>query len=99
MLEERDAILEKLHINLRKAGDRMKVQANKNKKEVQYQVGDMVFLKLLQPYRMKSLAKRCKKLSPRFFGPYQITKKISEVAYQLRLPAKLLFIRFSVYHS
>ncbi|RDX90218.1 hypothetical protein CR513_27946, partial [Mucuna pruriens] len=38
---------------------------------------------------MKTLArKRYKKLGPRLYGPYQITKKkIGPVAYQLQLPA------------
>ncbi|VFQ65407.1 unnamed protein product [Cuscuta campestris] len=49
-------------------------------------VGDVVFLKI-QPYRQKSLAKRrYDRLSPRFFGPYKVTRKVGPVAYELELP-------------
>ena len=40
----------------------------------------------LQPYRMKSLAKKPnEKLSPRFYGPYKVIQRIGEVAYKLEL--------------
>lgn len=51
-----------------------------------YKVGDVVYLKS-QPYKFKKLAKRVnQKLSPRFYGPYEFTEKIREVAYRFKLP-------------
>jgi hypothetical protein len=72
--------------NLHKACNGMKVQANKNRTERVFLVGDWVYLRL-QPYRHTSLASRTNlKLSHRFFGPFQILKKIGIVAYKLALP-------------
>ena len=41
----------------------------------------------LQPYKQLSLKQQGKnKLAPKFYGPYQINRKISQVAYGLDLP-------------
>ncbi|KAJ0938963.1 putative chromatin remodeling & transcriptional activation CHROMO-DOMAIN family [Helianthus annuus] len=64
----------------------MRNQANSKRRELSFQVGDYVFLKI-QPYRQKSLAKRrYEKLSPRFYGPYRIKRTVGSVAYELELP-------------
>jgi len=57
-------------------------------RHVEFAVGDMVFLKI-RPRHGVSRLKRQRKLSPRYMGPYRITKRIGEVAYQLELPPQL----------
>ncbi|GJR70324.1 putative nucleotidyltransferase, ribonuclease H [Tanacetum coccineum] len=85
-LVERDDMLKLIRHNLHKAQDRMRQQANSKRHDISFEVGDYVFLKI-QPYRQRSLAKRrYEKLSPRFFGPYRITRKVGPVAYKLELP-------------
>lgn len=86
LMAQRNTMLEEMKEQLEKAQNRMKTQANKHRREVEYNVGDMVFLKI-QPYKLKSLAKRVnQKLSPRYYGPYEIERKVGAVAYKLKLP-------------
>ena len=85
-LRDRDTILHDLRHNLQMAQNRMKCQADQHRREVTFNVGDYVYLKL-QPYRQTSVAFRASlKLAPRFFGPYKVLERVGVVAYKLALP-------------
>jgi hypothetical protein len=72
---------------LARAKNRMKMQADKQRTERYFDVGNWIYVKL-QPYVQSSIAPRAnQKLSYWFFGPYMITEKIGSVAYKLKLPA------------
>ncbi|KAJ8751836.1 hypothetical protein K2173_026032 [Erythroxylum novogranatense] len=86
-LRERDDMLKELKITLKQARDRMKSLADQHRRDVEFEVGDYVYLKL-QPYRQSSVAFRASmKLSPRFYGPFRIIARIGSVAYRLELPS------------
>ena len=57
-------MLDEMKEQLAKAQNRMKMQADKNRRELELEVGEKVYLKI-QPYKLKTLAKRHnQKLSP-----------------------------------
>jgi hypothetical protein len=64
----------------------MKNQADKHRSEREYQVGDMVYLKL-QPYVHTYVAVRANhKLAYKYFGPFEILQRVGNIAYKLKLP-------------
>jgi hypothetical protein len=86
LFKERQLMLQQVKMHLHRAQQRMKRQADKGRTERVLEVGQQVFLKL-QPYCQTSVAARpYPKLAFRFFGPFEITRKINPVAYELALP-------------
>ncbi|XP_057438197.1 transposon Tf2-1 polyprotein isoform X1 [Lotus japonicus] len=85
-LSERDEAIKQLREHLKKAQEQMASYANKKRRDLNFEVGEWVFLKL-RPHRQHSVVKRInQKLAARFYGPFQIETKIGAVAYKLKLP-------------
>ncbi|KAI3762711.1 hypothetical protein L1987_53152 [Smallanthus sonchifolius] len=71
---------------MKAAKDRRKSYADKRRRYLEFQVGDMVLLKVSPWKRIIRFRKRGK-LSPRFVGPYRILARVGQVTYKLDLDA------------
>lgn len=85
-LVERDEMWETLREHIHKAQQIMKQKVDGNRREVEFAVGDLVYLKM-RPYRCRSLARRAnEKLSAIFYGPFAVEARVGAVAYKLTIP-------------
>ncbi|GJS66294.1 putative reverse transcriptase domain-containing protein [Tanacetum coccineum] len=82
--------------NLKEARSRQKSYADKHRRDLEFQVGDRVFLKV-SPFRGVKRFGIKGKLSPRFIGPFEILERIGEVSYRLALPPQLSHVH-DVFH-
>jgi hypothetical protein len=74
--------------NLRVAQSRQKSYTDHRRRELSFEAGDFVYLKV-SPMRGLYRFKVRGGLAPRFIGPFKILEKRGEVAYQLELPPQL----------
>ncbi|MCO5557795.1 hypothetical protein L7F22_011367 [Adiantum nelumboides] len=86
MLEKMDNELAKIRGNIREAQKRHKLYYDKKHRVVEYEIGDMVFLKVI-PEKSHLILGKDRRLSPRFAGPFKILKRIGSLAYKLELPS------------
>ena len=84
---DREEALRQLKHHLTIAQEQMRRTANAHRRDIQFDIGDWVYLKL-RPHRQQSVAQRInQKLAPRYYGPFQIEEKCGPVAYKLTLPS------------
>ncbi|KAG8501022.1 hypothetical protein CXB51_003082 [Gossypium anomalum] len=81
---------------LKAASDRQKSYADLKRKEIEYQVGDKVFLKV-SPWKKVLRFGKKGKLSPCFIGPFEVIERVRPLAYRLALPIELEKIH-NVFH-
>ena len=78
------------------AQDRQKRYADLARKDKEYEVGDLVFLKV-SPWKGLMRFGKKGKLSPRYIGPFEILRRIGKLAYELALPPNLQQVH-NVFH-
>jgi hypothetical protein len=87
IIKEAERQVQIIRENLRVAQSRQKSYADGKRRDVSFQEGDYVYLKV-SPIRGLRRFKVKGKLSPRYIGPFQILR-VGEVAYRLELPEQL----------
>ena len=78
------------------AFSRQKSYADKRRRPLEFQVGDLVFLKVAPFKGVMRFGKRGK-LSPRYIGPFEVLERVGNVAYRLALPQELAYVH-NVFH-
>jgi hypothetical protein len=80
ILQEAEKQVRMVRVNLRVVQSRQKSYSDHRRRELSFEVGDFVYLKVT-PMRGLRRFKVRYKLAPRFIGPFKILEKRGEVAY------------------
>lgn len=84
---KKETMMAQLKHNLLVAQERMKKYADRNITYRQYNVGDMVYLKM-QSYRLAASGiKTGLKLATKFYDPYRVLQKFGNSSYKIQLPS------------
>ena len=73
---------------MRMAFSRQKSYADPRRRDVQFGVGDQVFLKI-SPMKGVMRFRKKGKLTPRYIGPFEILDRVGNVSYRLAFPLTL----------
>ena len=83
--------MEKVHIirnRLQTTYSRQKSYADHRRRDLEFEEGDKVYLKI-SPMKEVVIFGKKGKLSPRYVGPYEILQRVGKVAYEFKLPSEL----------
>ena len=96
LIQETEEKVTMIRERLKVAIDRQKSYAYNKRKDIRYEIGEKVFLKV-SPWKKVMRFGKNGKLSPRFISPYEVIKKVGPMAYRLALPPDLEKIH-NVFH-
>ncbi|KAA0037901.1 pol protein [Cucumis melo var. makuwa] len=96
LVQSTNEAIQKIRSRMHTAQSRQKSYADVRRKDLEFEVGDKVFLKVA-PMRGVLRFERRGKLSPRFVGPFEILEQIGPLAYRLALPPSLSTVH-DVFH-
>ena len=88
IVKDKEAKVQVIRQRLKAASDQQKSYADLKRKDIEYEVGDKVFLKV-SPWRKVLRFGKKGKQSWRFIVPYDVLERIEPMAYQLALPLEL----------
>ena len=96
LIQEIDEKVKMIRERLKVVTDRQKSYANMKRKDIRYEIGEKVFLKV-SPWKKVMRFGKKGKLRPIFIGPYEVIEKVGPVVYCLALPPELEKIH-NVFH-
>ena len=96
LIQETEEKVKMIRERLKVAVDRQKSYVDLKKKDIQYEIGEKVFLKI-SPWKKVMRFGKKGKLSPTSIGSYEVIKKVGLVAYRVALPPELKKIH-NVFH-
>jgi hypothetical protein len=96
VLKDAEKKVRMIRDNLKIAQSRQKSYADTRRRELIFEVGNYVYLKV-SPMRSVKRFNMKGKLAPRYIGPFKIVERRDEVAYQLELPESLAGVH-DVFH-
>ncbi|KAL0551810.1 hypothetical protein IC582_010899 [Cucumis melo] len=96
LVQSTNEAIQKIRSRMHTAQSRQTSYADVRRKDLEFEVGDKVFLKVA-PMKGVLRFERRGKLSPRFVGPFEILERIGPVAYRLALPPSLSTVH-DVFH-
>ena len=76
---------------IKEAQDRQRSYQDNRRRDLEFEVGDLVYLKVSPMKGVVRFGKKGK-LSPRYIGPYRIFKRFGSVAYEIE---KLIWQKFN----
>jgi hypothetical protein len=85
-MEARDELLADVHVRLEQAQAIYKAAYDKNHREVSFQVGDWVLLRLRHRAPASMQVPSGGKLKAKYYGPFRVLAVVDAVAYKLELP-------------
>ena len=96
MIRETSEKIDIIRERMKTAQDRQKSFADQRRRDLEFSVGDLVFVKI-SPLRKVVRFGRKGKLAPRFVGPFPILERIGALAYRVSLPEKMAGVH-NVFH-
>ncbi|XP_038896502.1 uncharacterized protein LOC120084753 [Benincasa hispida] len=96
LVQQTENTVKLIRENLKTARDRQKSYVDKRRRDLEFEVGDQVFL-LLFPWKGLLRFGRKGKLSPCYIKPYEIMERVGPTVYKVKLPLELTRIH-NVFH-
>lgn len=81
----REEIMRKLHTNMDKVVNDMKKQANSKRSDIEFQLGDLVLVKLHKYHQQTASLRWTNKFESKYSEPFTVIERIGMVAYKLNL--------------